>query len=90
MSMEMHAWTSLYQRDARTGRDAGRSPRPRCGASPPSPARTAAARWLFLLLSVVAAVLAVATPVLAGRVVDAIVDGGRDRHVSSARRCSSP
>ena len=31
---------------------------------------------LFLSLSVVTAVLAVATPVLAGRVVDAIVDGG--------------
>ncbi|HZG91752.1 MAG TPA: ABC transporter ATP-binding protein [Pseudonocardia sp.] len=30
----------------------------------------------FLLISVVGAVLAVATPVLAGRVVDAIVDGG--------------
>ena len=30
----------------------------------------------FLVLSVVTAVLAVATPVLAGRVVNAIVDGG--------------
>ena len=33
----------------------------------------------FLLLSIVSAVLAVATPVLAGRVVDAIVER-RDRH----------
>ena len=35
----------------------------------------------FLLLSVVSAVLAVATPVLAGRVVDAIVDGDSERRV---------
>lgn len=35
----------------------------------------------FLLLSIVMAVLAVATPVLAGRVVDAIVEGGNERRV---------
>jgi ABC-type multidrug transport system fused ATPase/permease subunit len=37
----------------------------------------------FLLLSVVMAVLAVATPVLAGRVIDAIVEGGNERRVVS-------
>jgi ABC-type bacteriocin/lantibiotic exporter with double-glycine peptidase domain len=36
---------------------------------------------LFLLLSVVTAVLAVATPLLAGRVVNAIVDGASERTV---------
>ena len=35
---------------------------------------------MFLVLSVVGAVLAVATPVLAGRVVDAIVDRRGRRH----------
>jgi ABC-type multidrug transport system fused ATPase/permease subunit len=35
----------------------------------------------FLLLSIVSAVLAVATPVLAGRVVDAIVNGDSERRV---------
>jgi ATP-binding cassette subfamily B protein len=35
----------------------------------------------FLLLSVVSAVLTVATPVLAGRVVDAIIDGGDEGRV---------
>ncbi|MGH2548473.1 MAG: ABC transporter ATP-binding protein [Thermomicrobiales bacterium] len=35
----------------------------------------------FMLLSIVMAVLAVATPVLAGQVVDAIVDGGNERRV---------
>jgi ABC-type multidrug transport system fused ATPase/permease subunit len=35
----------------------------------------------FLFLSIVMAVLAVATPVLAGQVVDAIVDGGNERRV---------
>lgn len=35
----------------------------------------------FMLLSIVMAVLAVATPVLAGRVVDAIVDGENERRV---------
>jgi ABC-type multidrug transport system fused ATPase/permease subunit len=36
---------------------------------------------LFLVLSVVAAVLTVATPVIAGQVVDAIVEGGEKRRV---------
>jgi ATP-binding cassette subfamily B protein len=37
----------------------------------------------FLLLSVVSAVLTVATPVLAGRVVDAIIDGSDEGRVIS-------
>jgi len=37
----------------------------------------------FLLLSVVTAALTVATPVLAGRVVDAIINGGAERRVVS-------
>jgi ABC-type multidrug transport system fused ATPase/permease subunit len=72
MSMEFAAWTSLYhamnaEEERRpfsraTLRRIGRFARPH---------RTALIR--FVLLSVVSAVLAVATPVLAGRVVDAIV-----------------
>jgi ATP-binding cassette, subfamily B, bacterial len=74
MDMEVTAWMSLYhamnaQEDRRpfsvaTLRRIGRFARPhrrRLG--------------LFLLLGVVAAILAVATPVLAGRVVNAIVNG---------------
>jgi ATP-binding cassette, subfamily B, bacterial len=75
MSMEMVAWQSMYQAahaqeekrpfSVATLRRIGEFARPhrrRIGA--------------FLLVSVVGAVLAVATPVLAGRVVDAIVNGG--------------
>ena len=75
MSMEMVAWQSMYQAahaqeerrpfSVATLRRIGEFARPhrrRLGA--------------FLLVSVVGAVLAVATPVLAGRVVDAIVNGG--------------
>jgi ABC-type multidrug transport system fused ATPase/permease subunit len=75
MSMEMVAWQSMYQAahaheekrpfSLATIRRIGEFARPhrrRLGA--------------FLLVSVVGAVLAVATPVLAGRVVDAIVNGG--------------
>ncbi|PSL02153.1 ABC-type multidrug transport system fused ATPase/permease subunit [Haloactinopolyspora alba] len=74
MSMEVTAWTSLYnamhaQEDKRpfskaTLRRIGGFARPH-------------RRFLtfFVLLSVVTAVLAVATPVLAGRVTDAIIDG---------------
>ncbi len=36
---------------------------------------------LFLLLSVIGAILTVATPILAGRVVDAIVEGNNERQV---------
>ncbi len=79
MDMQVTAWTSLHstmnaQRDHRpfakgTLRRIARFARPH--------RRQLAA---FLLLSVVTAVLAVATPVLAGRVVDAIVRG-RALHV---------
>ena len=44
----------------------------------------------FVAVSVVSALLAVATPVLAGRVVDAIVHGGPAPPRSSHRRSSSP
>jgi len=80
MDMEVTAWMSLYHamnaEDERrpfsvaTLRRIGRFARPH-------------RRQLitFLLLSVVGAVLAVATPVLAGRVVDAIVKSGDERMV---------
>src|SRR3954469_7730775 len=75
MSMEMVAWNELYRHSvdhgerrpfsAATLRRIGRFARPH------------RARVLtFLVMSVIGAVLAVATPVLAGRVVDAIVRGG--------------
>src|SRR5918999_4603079 len=80
MSMEMVAWQSMYQAahaqeerrpfSVATLRRIGEFARPhrrRLGA--------------FLLVSVVGAVLAVATPVLAGRVVDAIVEDGSRREV---------
>ncbi|RMI36360.1 ABC transporter ATP-binding protein [Streptomyces triticirhizae] len=77
MSMEMTAWNALYnaryaQDDERpfsraTLRRIGRFARPH---------RTALL-W-FLLLSVLTALLAVATPVLAGRVVNAISDGAEE------------
>src|SRR3954451_24463010 len=74
-SMEMVAWNELYRHSvdhgerrpfsAATLRRIGRFARPH------------RARVLtFLVMSVIGAVLAVATPVLAGRVVDAIVRGG--------------
>jgi len=75
MSMEVVAWTSLYhamnaQQDKRpfsmaTLRRIGGFARPHKRLL-----------VMFLVVSVVSAVLAVATPVLAGRVVNAIVDGG--------------
>ncbi|MFI6511079.1 ABC transporter ATP-binding protein [Streptosporangium sp. NPDC050855] len=77
MSMEMTAWHSLYnamnaQRDRRpfsmaTLRRIAAFARP----------HRALLVW-FLLLSVVSAVLAVATPLLAGRVINAIVTGAAD------------
>ncbi len=75
MSMEMVAWTSMYhaanaQEDRRPFSMA--TLRRIAGFAAPHRRRLAA----FLLVSVVGAVLAVATPVLAGRVVDAIVNGG--------------
>ncbi|MEV3952303.1 ABC transporter ATP-binding protein [Streptomyces halstedii] len=74
MDMEVTAWTSLHS--AMNARE-GREPFPRATlrriGSFARPHRRKILR--FLLLSVVTALLAVATPVLAGRVVDAIVDG---------------
>ncbi|MET8054194.1 ABC transporter ATP-binding protein [Streptosporangium sp. NPDC005286] len=74
MSMEMAAWHSLYgamnaQRDRRPF-SAATLRRIAAFARP----HRALLAW-FLLLSVVSAVLAVATPVLAGQVIDAIVTG---------------
>src|SRR4051812_33834335 len=75
MSMEMVAWQQMYH--AAHGTDEKRpfsmaTLRRIASFARPHRRRLAA----FLLLSVVGAVLAVATPVLAGRVVDAIVNGG--------------
>src|SRR4051794_18223766 len=79
MSMEVTAWMSLHhamhQRDQRpfsraTLRRIGRVARPH--------RRLIAG---FLAGSVVAAVLTVASPVLAGRVVDAIVSGGGEETI---------
>ena len=80
MSMESVAWDQMYRRmhapeeqrafslaTARRIAAFARSHRRRMGA--------------FLILSVVAAVLAVATPLLAGRVVDEIIDGSTTRTV---------
>jgi ATP-binding cassette, subfamily B, bacterial len=74
MDMEVTAWMSLYHaanaQDDR--RPFSRATLRRIGAF----ARPHSARLVrFLVLSIVTASLAVATPVLAGRVVDAIVDG---------------
>ena len=74
MSMEVTAWVSLYntmnaQQDKRPFSRA--TLRRVLAFARPHRVRLT---W-FLLLSVVLAVLAVATPVLAGRVVNAIVDG---------------
>lgn len=80
MDMEVTAWMSMYH--AMNAQDEKRPFRRetirRIGgfARPHRPLLTC-----FLLLSVVLAVLAVATPVLAGRVVDAIVDGAPLRGV---------
>ncbi len=74
MSMEVTAWTSLHsamnaQQDRRPF---SRATLRRIGSFA-RPHRSELVR--FLLLSVITALLAVATPVLAGRVVDAIVEG---------------
>ena len=75
MTMETTAWTQLHS-VMNAQRSAAPSTGRRCAASAPSPARTAAASLCSCVLSVVTAFLAVATPVLAGRVVDAIVSHG--------------
>jgi len=80
MSMEGAAWTSLYHAMHATDER-----RPfsiatlRCIAAFARPHRRHLA--LFLLLSVAGALLAVATPVLAGRVVDEIVGGASSKTV---------
>ncbi|WP_328478048.1 ABC transporter ATP-binding protein/permease [Actinoplanes sp. NBC_00393] len=74
MSMEMAAWNSMYhamnQQDDKRPFKLATLRRIARFARPHRRALTG-----FLIVSVVTAVLAVATPVLAGRVVDAIVDG---------------
>ena len=75
MSMEMVAWNEMYRHSVDHGdrRPFSLATLRRIGGF----ARPHRARVLtFLLISVVGAVLAVATPVLAGQVVDAIVGGG--------------
>jgi ATP-binding cassette subfamily C protein len=78
MSMEVTAWVSLHQAmNAQDERPLSRATLRRvAGFARPYRALLA----VFLLLSVVGAVLTVAAPVLAGRVVDAIV-AGRDTGV---------
>jgi ATP-binding cassette subfamily B protein len=75
MSMEMTAWTSMYHamHAEEEHRPFSRATLRRIlGFARPHRRRLTA----FLLLSVLGAVLGVATPVLAGRVVDTIVGGG--------------
>ncbi|MGW3807806.1 ABC transporter ATP-binding protein [Micromonospora sp. NPDC005113] len=73
MSMEVTAWTSLHHAmNAQDERPLSRATLKRI-ARFARPHRALIIR--FLLLSVVTAALTVAAPVLAGRVVDAIVDG---------------
>jgi ABC-type multidrug transport system fused ATPase/permease subunit len=75
MSMEMVAWRSMYQ--AMTAQDERRPFSMATFRRILAFARPHRRRLMaFLLVSVVGAVLAVATPVLAGRVVDVIVRGG--------------
>lgn len=75
MSMETTAWTQLHSvmNAEQDRRPLARATLRRIGAFA-RPHRTRIAR--FVLLGVVTALLAVATPVLAGRVVDTIVSGG--------------
>ncbi|MEU8697649.1 ABC transporter ATP-binding protein [Streptomyces sp. NPDC048680] len=74
MSMEVTAWSSLH-----SAMNAQQDRRPFSRATVRRIASFARSRrrelYRFLVLSVVTALLAVATPVLAGRVVDAIVQG---------------
>jgi ATP-binding cassette, subfamily B, bacterial len=74
VDMEVTAWMSLYN-----AMNAQQDRRPFSKATLRRIGEFARPHWrqlaLFLLLSVMMAVLAVATPVLAGRVVDAIVNG---------------
>lgn len=75
MSMETTAWTQLHNvMNARTGHRPPTRATLRRVAAFARPHRRRIVR--FVLLGVVTALLAVATPVLAGRVVNAIVSGG--------------
>jgi ATP-binding cassette, subfamily B, bacterial len=80
MSMETTAWTQLHSvmNAQREQRPFARETLRRIGAFA-RPHRKRIVR--FLVLGVVTALLAVATPVLAGRVVDAIVSGGSESTV---------
>src|SRR4051794_21364270 len=79
MSMEVTAWTSLHRAmNAREARPLSRATLRRV-AGFARPYRGLLAR--FLLLSVLGAALTVAAPVLAGRIVDAIVGGTDTRAV---------
>ena len=80
MDMEVTAYMSMYHSMNATDerRPFSRATLRRIAAFA-APHRTALTR--FLVVSVVSAVLAVATPVLAGRVVDTLVSGGRSEVV---------
>ncbi|MDQ0407724.1 MULTISPECIES: ABC transporter ATP-binding protein [unclassified Streptomyces] len=80
MSMETTAWTQLHSvmNAEQERRPLARATLRRIGAFA-HPHRTRIVR--FVLLGVVTALLAVATPVLAGRVVNAIVSGGDEGRV---------
>ncbi|MFE9258045.1 ABC transporter ATP-binding protein [Streptomyces sp. NPDC006879] len=79
MDMEVTAWTSLHSAmNAQDRRPFSRATLRRIAVFA-GPHRARVLR--FLLLSVVTALLAVATPVLAGRVVDAIVQGSESATV---------
>jgi ATP-binding cassette, subfamily B, bacterial len=75
MSMEGAAWSSLYK--ISTAKDGGRGfSRESLGRIMTFAVPYRAKLVLFIALSVVGAFLAVATPVLAGQVVDVIAAGG--------------
>ncbi|WP_369174172.1 ABC transporter ATP-binding protein [Streptomyces sp. R28] len=80
MSMESTAWTQLYSvmNAQRERRPFARATLRRIGAFARPHRRRIA---LFVVLGVATALLAVATPVLAGAVVDAIVSGGDEGRV---------
>ena len=74
MQMDFSHWMALESAMQGEPAAADASAGPRCGGSAASPGRTAG-RWSRSWCSASSrAVLAVATPVLAGRVVDAIVE----------------
>ncbi len=78
MSMEVTAWNAMYNAmDRATGQSAVLARHLRRVGGYARPHRRHIA-W-YLVLSVVTAALAVATPILAGRVVDAIVPATRPR-----------